>query len=61
MGVRRLTARVLPENEAAIGLFHTVFPVCLTGRDDDGVLLTALLDGTGAQITMDDILADLCG
>ncbi|MDN5857303.1 MAG: GNAT family N-acetyltransferase [Pseudonocardia sp.] len=62
-GVRRLTARVLPENTAALGLFRDTFPVCLTRHDDDALVLVAVLgpgDGSdGWAITMDDILADL--
>ncbi len=58
VGVDRLTARVLPENTAARGLFHAVFAICLTRRDRDAVLLTALLDGAH-QITMDDVIAHL--
>ncbi|MBC3191017.1 GNAT family N-acetyltransferase [Pseudonocardia sp. C8] len=61
-GVRRLTARVLPENAAALGLVRDLFPVTVTRRDDDALVLTAVLD-TGRPddwtITMDDILADL--
>jgi len=63
VGVRRLTARVLPENTAALGLLRATFPVCLTRHDDDALVLVALLgDGDGTDrwaITMDDILADL--
>jgi GNAT superfamily N-acetyltransferase len=62
-GVRRLTARVLPENTAALGLLRATFPVCLVRPDDDAIVLVAMLgDGDGADrwaITMDDILADL--
>lgn len=61
-GVRRLTARVLPENAAAVGLFRAVFPVCLTRRDDDALVLVAVLGRGGVDdwtITTDDILADL--
>lgn len=62
-GVRRLTARVLPENTAALGLLRGAFPVCLVRPDDDALVLVAMLgDGDGADrwtITMDDILADL--
>lgn len=61
-GVRRLTARVLPENTAALGLFRAVFPVCFTRRDADAVVLVIVLGGAGEwTITMDDILADLTG
>jgi RimJ/RimL family protein N-acetyltransferase len=61
-GVRRLTARVLDENVAARGLFRALFPVTFTRRDDDALVLVALLggpDGTDWTITIDDILADL--
>jgi GNAT superfamily N-acetyltransferase len=62
-GVRRLTARVLPENTDALALFRAVFPVLFTRRDDDALVLVAVLDGAGRiddwTITMDDILADL--
>jgi GNAT superfamily N-acetyltransferase len=62
-GIRRLTARVLPENTAALGLLRATFPVCLVRPDDDAIVLVALLgDGDGPErwtITMDDILADL--
>lgn len=63
-GVERLTARVLPENAAALGLFRDAFPLHLTRRDDDAFVLVAVLgrrDGSEDwSITMDDILADLC-
>jgi GNAT superfamily N-acetyltransferase len=61
-GVRRLTARVLDGNVGAIGLFRALFPISLTHRDDDAIVLVALLggsDGVGWTITADDILADL--
>lgn len=62
-GVRRLTARVLPDNTAALGLFRAIFPVHFTRRDDDAVVLVGVLDGAGRTgdwtITMDDVLADL--
>lgn len=61
VGVRRLSARVLPGNPAALGLFRAVFPVCFTRRDDDALVLVAVV-GAGSTdwtITMDDILADL--
>ncbi|GAA1284895.1 hypothetical protein GCM10009609_57600 [Pseudonocardia aurantiaca] len=62
-GVRRLVARVLPENAAALGLFRSAFPVLLSHRDDDAIVLVAVLDNAGGTegwtITMDDILADL--
>jgi GNAT superfamily N-acetyltransferase len=61
VGVRRLTARVLHENGAAIALFRSAFPVCLTRRDVDAVVLVALL-GDGIDdwtITTDDVFADL--
>ncbi|HVL83972.1 MAG TPA: GNAT family N-acetyltransferase [Pseudonocardia sp.] len=65
LGVRRLVARVLPENGAALGLFRTVFPVVLSRRDDDGLVLVAVLGGAGGAsdwtITTEDILADLGG
>jgi len=60
-GVRRLTARVLGENRAAIALFRAVFPVHLTRRDADAVVLVALL-GCGAggwTVTDEDVVADL--
>jgi RimJ/RimL family protein N-acetyltransferase len=64
-GVRRITARVLPENTAAIGLFRSVFPVSLTRSDDDALALVAVLGRGGGvddyAITMEDILADLAG
>lgn len=54
-GVGRLTARVLPENTAALELFRSEFPVHLTRRDDDATVLVALLgDWT---ITVDDLFA----
>ncbi|MGQ0573949.1 MAG: GNAT family N-acetyltransferase, partial [Pseudonocardia sp.] len=58
VGIRRLTARVLPENAAALGLFRSLFPLSRTRRDDDAVVVVALL-GDAWDITMDDILADL--
>jgi GNAT superfamily N-acetyltransferase len=61
-GVRRLTARVLDENAAALGLFRSLFPISLTRRDDDALVLVALLAGTSGTdwtVTIDDILADL--
>jgi GNAT superfamily N-acetyltransferase len=61
VGVRRLTARVLRENGAAIALFRSAFPVCLTRRDDDAVVLVALL-GDGVDdwtVTTGDVFADL--
>jgi GNAT superfamily N-acetyltransferase len=61
VGVRRLTARVLGENRPAIALFRAVFPVCLTRRDADAVVLVALL-GAGAgdwAVTTEDVFADL--
>ena len=62
-GVRRLTARVLPQNAAALGLLRHTFPVCFTRPDDDALVLVAMLGGgdgsAGWDITMDDILADL--
>lgn len=63
VGMRRLTARVLPENAAALGLIRSVFPLCLVRHDEDAVVLVAQLgDGLDAwAITMDDILADLAG
>lgn len=59
--MQRLTARVLPENNAARNLFRAVFPVCLTRRDDDALVLVAVLGGGVADwtITIDDVLADL--
>lgn len=64
-GVRRLVARVLPENHAALALVRDVFPVCLTRRDDDALVLVALLEGAGGPddwaITLDDVLGDLLG
>jgi GNAT superfamily N-acetyltransferase len=60
-GVRRLSARVLPENGAAIALFRSVFPVSLTRWDDGAVVLVALL-GDGIDdwaVTMEDVFADL--
>ncbi|MCD2195374.1 GNAT family N-acetyltransferase [Actinomycetospora endophytica] len=57
-GIDRLTARVLPENTAALELFRAEFEVLLERRDRDAVIVTALLDGVG-QISEDDILADL--
>jgi GNAT superfamily N-acetyltransferase len=62
-GVRRLTARVLDENSAALGLFRALFPVSLTRRDDDALVLVAVLD-TGWPdwtITADEVLAELWG
>jgi len=63
LGVRRLTARVLPGNAAALGLFRSVFPVGLTSRDADNLVLVALLGGPGGRsdwlITADDVIADL--
>ncbi|MDN5751402.1 MAG: hypothetical protein L0H64_23365 [Pseudonocardia sp.] len=38
-GVRRLIARVLPENTGALRLVRAAFPVCLTRHDDDAVVL----------------------
>jgi GNAT superfamily N-acetyltransferase len=61
VGVRRLTARVLRENRAAIALFRSVFPVSLTHWDDDAVVLVALL-GDGIDdwtVTTEDVFADL--
>jgi GNAT superfamily N-acetyltransferase len=61
VGVRRLTALVLPENRAAIALFRSAFPVCLTRRDADAVVLVALL-GAGIDdwtVTTEDVFADL--
>ena len=61
VGVRRLTARVLRENGAAIALFRSVFPVCLTRWDADAVVLVALL-GEGVDdwtVTTEDVFADL--
>ncbi|NIB32866.1 hypothetical protein HBB16_15935, partial [Pseudonocardia sp. MCCB 268] len=52
-GVRRLTARVLPENVAALGLVRDLFPVTVTRRDDDALVLTAVLD-TGRPGRLDD-------
>lgn len=60
-GVARLTARVLPENAAALGLFRSAFPACLTHRDEDALVLVGLLGRADDwSITMDDILGDLC-
>jgi GNAT superfamily N-acetyltransferase len=61
-GVERVTARVLPENAAALGLFRSAFPASLTRRDDDAIVLVCLLGSSAADwsITMDDILDDLC-
>lgn len=56
-GITRLQALVLAENRPALALIRDVFPLCLSHRDGAVVELTALLDG--AEITMDDILADL--
>jgi GNAT superfamily N-acetyltransferase len=58
LGVRRLTALVLPDNTAAFALVRSVFPVCFARREPDATELTCLLDG-GWDITMDDILDDL--
>jgi GNAT superfamily N-acetyltransferase len=58
VGIERVTARVLPENAAALGLFRATFPVLLEHRDRDALVLTALLGGVEA-ITEEDILADL--
>jgi GNAT superfamily N-acetyltransferase len=63
-GVRRLTARVLDENVAALGLFRALFPVSFTRHDDDALVLIALIDGgegAGWAITIDDVLAELSG
>lgn len=61
VGVRRLTARVLRENGAAIALFRSAFPVCLTRRDVDGMVLVALLGDAIEDwtITTEDVFADL--
>jgi GNAT superfamily N-acetyltransferase len=60
-GVRRLTARVLPENAAALALFRSVFPVRLAHRDEDALVLVSLIGGADGTddwtITMDDVLA----
>jgi GNAT superfamily N-acetyltransferase len=61
VGVRRLNARVLHGNGAAIGLFRSVFPVCLTRWDDGAIVLVALL-GAGVDdwtVTTEDVFADL--
>jgi GNAT superfamily N-acetyltransferase len=64
LGVRRLSARVLPGNTAALNLFRSVFPVVLSSRDADGLVLVALLGGSGGRsdwlITEEDVIADLC-
>ncbi len=59
--MRRVTARVLRENGAALALFRSAFPVSLTRRDVDAVVLVALLgDGIDDwEITAEDVLADL--
>lgn len=56
-----LSPRSLPENTPARALFRALFPVCLTRRDDDALVLVAVLDGgiDDWTITMDDVLADL--
>jgi GNAT superfamily N-acetyltransferase len=58
VGVDRLTARVLPGNAAARGLFRASFEISLTRLDRDVVLLTALLCGA-EQISAEDVLDDL--
>jgi RimJ/RimL family protein N-acetyltransferase len=62
-GVRRITARVLPENTAALNLFRSVFPLALTSRDADSLVLVGLVgDPRGWAdwaITDEDVLADL--
>jgi len=61
LGVGRVRALVLVENTAAQALVRSVFPVCLSRSEDNAVELTGLLGGNrGWEITMDDILADLC-
>lgn len=57
-GIVRLRALVLAGNDAALGLMHAVFGLCLDRRRGDVVEVTALL-GEDAGITMDDVLADL--
>jgi RimJ/RimL family protein N-acetyltransferase len=63
VGVRRLTARVLPENAPALRLLRSISPVWLTRHDADALVLVSVLDDDGATtdwtITMDDLLADL--
>ncbi|MDQ4116186.1 MAG: GNAT family N-acetyltransferase [Actinomycetota bacterium] len=56
-GITRLHAMVLAENRPALALMRAVFPLCLSRRDGAVVELTALLGG--AEITMDDVVADL--
>ena len=61
VGVRRLAARVLGENSAAIALFRSVFPVSLMRWQDGAVVLVALL-GDGIDdwtVTTEDVFADL--
>lgn len=62
-GVQRMTAGVLPENAAALGLLRDVFPFCLTPRDGDALVLVAMLGWRGGlddwTVTPDDILAGL--
>jgi RimJ/RimL family protein N-acetyltransferase len=57
-GVHRVTARVLRQNLAARQLFAEAYPLHLTRRDADVLVLTG---GHCYDITMDDILADLVG
>jgi RimJ/RimL family protein N-acetyltransferase len=59
-GVRRLTARILPENAPALALFRAVFPIRLAHYDDGGIVLTAVL-GDGRAITPNDITSGMAG
>lgn len=58
VGRQLVTAVALPENDAVLGLLRAVFPVCFSWREDDALVLVAVLDRNWT-ITMDDILADL--